>query len=742
MSNPYSSGSPGVPGSMPAGTSGLMPRRSSYASVVSGAAPANAQHYPPPTRSGAFSYLMNHPDHDSSQHTSGYPSGYHSRYYEADYSMNTSFHGRSGSLGRGGQLPSFSSAFGALASGYGYGSSSGVHAEQFFIPSYLKGSKYIQALEDAHKSRVIAHKDGMSSSASQPGSLSTSASSINLHAKMAPSHRGMTYDLIEKAPPVEETVLAPLPSKWNVNDKNSSLEVLSDGQEVKFVGTKSTTERDHEACAIRSDHPMPSQAGIYYYEVTIISRRREESSIGIGFSGRGVALSRLPGWEPDSWAYHGDDGHSFCCQSSGKHYGPPFTAGDIIGCGVNFNTGYAFFTKNGDFLGTAFREIKGKLFPSIGMKKSGEHIRVNFGQSPFVFDIDGMMAASNSYYHDIITFSTFILSSLPMFLTADDHDSWASDLAARRAIYIPEDQKLGIRHQVGMTSTSQLAPPLNETELIQSLVLQFLTHDGYVETARAFAEEIHSEKAALNLDPNSVINGIDVKEDGDAGHRQRIRAYILNGDIEKAHQYTDQVYPEVLQNNESAYFRLRCRRFIEMIRRGAEMQHPAPANGVKTSNGYNGDFYDDAVNQDMEIDDHHSNGQWDNPDKMDTEESSSLTYSQLLEETINYGKEIQAEFKNDPCQEVQQALSDAFALLAYADPFNEEKVSHLLDPKERVVLAEEINSAILRKSSSAALEKLYQQTSVLLEDLRADGGPGAFVNIDDYMQPTREFSGR
>jgi hypothetical protein len=44
--------------------------------------------------------------------------------------------------------------------------------------------------------------------------------------------------------------------------------------------------------------------------------------------------------------------------------------------------------------GTAFREIKGKLFPSVGMKKPGEHIRVNFGQSPFVFDIDGMMAAS------------------------------------------------------------------------------------------------------------------------------------------------------------------------------------------------------------------------------------------------------------------------------------------------------------------------------------------------------------
>jgi hypothetical protein len=31
------------------------------------------------------------------------------------------------------------------------------------------------------------------------------------------------------------------------------------------------------------------------------------------------------------------------------------------------------------------------------MKKAGEHIRVNFGQSPFVFDIDGMMSASNTY---------------------------------------------------------------------------------------------------------------------------------------------------------------------------------------------------------------------------------------------------------------------------------------------------------------------------------------------------------
>ena len=82
-----------------------------------------------------------------------------------------------------------------------------------------------------------------------------------------------------------------------------------------------------------------------------ISYTIHRSSIGIGFSTKTVPLSRLPGWEPESWAYHGDDGKSYCCQLSGKIYGPPFTAGDIIGCGVNFRTGSAFFTKNGDPLG-------------------------------------------------------------------------------------------------------------------------------------------------------------------------------------------------------------------------------------------------------------------------------------------------------------------------------------------------------------------------------------------------------
>ncbi|KFY06292.1 hypothetical protein V491_08728, partial [Pseudogymnoascus sp. VKM F-3775] len=225
---------------------------------------------------------------------------------------------------------------------------------------------------------------------------------------------------------------------------------------------------------------MPVQSGIYYFEVKIVSRKVEDSSIAIGFSTKDVPLSRPPGWEPHSWAYHGDDGHSYCCQSSGKSYGPTFSTDDVIGCGVNFHTGCAFFTKNGDHLGTAFREVKGKLFPSVGMMKPGEHVWVNFGQSPFVFDIDSMILAK---------------------------------------IWVQKEKK-AIEEQVAATSTANLAPPLDETSLIQSLVLQYLAHDGYVETAKAFSEEVRSEKQALNIGNKEEVKGFEFHDDGDASQRQ------------------------------------------------------------------------------------------------------------------------------------------------------------------------------------------------------------------------------
>lgn len=52
-------------------------------------------------------------------------------------------------------------------------------------------------------------------------------------------------------------------------------------------------------------------------------------------------------------------------------------------------------------------------------------------------------------------------------------------------------------------------------------VLQYLSHDDYVETAKAFAQEVHAEREALDLNRQATTGAFDyVKEDEDAINRQ------------------------------------------------------------------------------------------------------------------------------------------------------------------------------------------------------------------------------
>jgi len=134
-------------------------------------------------------------------------------------------------------------------------------------------------------------------------------------------------------------------------------------------------------------------------------------------------------------------------------------------------------------------------------------------------------------------------------------------------------------------------------------------------------------------------------------------------------------------------------------------QQQYTGNGHNNNN--NSDWYDEAMTSSMELDDQtppsysHKSDQQENGksehqgQQRPTVDYSSVAYQQLLAETLAYGQDLQAEFKNDPRREVGKALKDAFALVAYPDPWNAEGVSHLLDKGGRTAVAEELNGAIL-----------------------------------------------
>ncbi|KAL4917093.1 hypothetical protein BDW62DRAFT_211450 [Aspergillus aurantiobrunneus] len=640
-----------------------IPRRSSYASVLSGTAALPSQN-----TSGPFSQLNS---------TSSYPppfypdarSSRHSAAVDADMQMNSSWRSSPGD-----SLPPYSRKFASFPAYDPFFQNIGPFSETLpssFTPSYLLNSRYISRLDAARRAKPASQRDAASTSSAQ-GNLP----------RIAPSYRGMTYDIIDREPVGDDDDHPmPLPSRWNDSDKYHGLELPNDGLEIRYTGP--VHKQDHEAASVRADHPMPPQCGIYYFEITIHSKPKE-GMIGIGFSNNKASVERLPGWEQESWAYHGDDGKSFFGenQGQGRPYGPTFGVKDTVGCGVNFSTGCAFFTKNGVFLGNAFRELRNlKVYPSVGVKKNPPvHLSVNFGQHHFVYDIDGMV----------------------------------------------KKEKASIRSEISLTSIANIQPPLDETAFLQELVAQFLAHDGYVETARSFAEEVAAESAALENGRQAQLKKYEVEEDIEAINRQKIRAAILEGDIDKALKYTNAYYANVLQQYPHIHFKLRCRKFLEMMRRSTELS-PSAKKG-KATNG----FSDSAVfDGEMELDEQMQDRDGWEADGMDMEESETATKSnQRLTDAVQYGQQLRIDYPNDENGGDKKMLDDIFSLVAYPDP-KRSVHGHYLDPAGRIAVAEELNSAILvslGKSSSAALERLYQQTEVLVNEISEEGGAGAFIN--------------
>lgn len=100
-------------------------------------------------------------------------------------------------------------------------------------------------------------------------------------------------------------------------------------------------------------------------------------------------------------------------------FGPFYTTGDVIGCGINFHTHQIFYTKNGKligarfvaaspgvvslqsrcecpqdwfvlivvFAGVAFSDVNRRLLPTVSLHSPGETVKFNFGAEPFQFDL-------------------------------------------------------------------------------------------------------------------------------------------------------------------------------------------------------------------------------------------------------------------------------------------------------------------------------------------------------------------
>lgn len=190
--------------------------------------------------------------------------------------------------GRTDPLPGMTAAAGSSSSSIGGGSGGG-SSYSFPRPSYLRGSHFLARLEQQERQRALAQRETNGTGLHAPAANGAGGPHLGQGGGKPPgnpSYLGIARDVVERTPShefgggagEEEAVVDPLPTRWGPakEDRAAGLEVLGDGLEVKYTGSRSASERDHEACAVRADRHMPLQCGLYYFEVTILSRKHTE----------------------------------------------------------------------------------------------------------------------------------------------------------------------------------------------------------------------------------------------------------------------------------------------------------------------------------------------------------------------------------------------------------------------------------------------------------------------------------
>lgn len=268
----------------------------------------------------------------------------------------------------------------------------------------------------------------------------------------------------------------------------------------------------HDVGIVKANFPAPLKRLLYYFEI-YVKNAGAKGQIAIGFTTSAFKLRRQPGWEANSYGYHGDDGLLYRGHGKGETFGPTYTTGDTVGGGINYASQEFFFTKNGVLVGSVYKDVKDAVFPTVAVHSQNEEVTVNFGKDPFMFDIKAYEAEQRAKQQ----------------MKIDN-------------ITITQDASYGI-------------------------VRSYLQHYGYEETLKLFDV---ADKSTMPPIPLVSENGFNEDESMYAlAQRKVLRQLIKSGKIDDTFITLRNWYPQMVQDDTSIIcFLLHCQKYIELVRDG------------------------------------------------------------------------------------------------------------------------------------------------------------------------------
>jgi hypothetical protein len=246
----------------------------------------------------------------------------------------------------------------------------------------------------------LAHVSMARCDLSDHGLLETLLPNVNLHNRdYFPSLRTLdvrqvarvtytsVYKLINSKKPSERLLHTSVPS-FMEKEKRAGCELTEGGCCIIW--------KQDEPSMVRSNAIIPTLLEpLFYFELHVV-HQGIDGAIGVGLAPRGHSLMGMPGWNMQSFGYHGDDGAAFSGdgQGRGKKFGPNWGTGDTVGLGVKRRDGERarahdiFATKNGVFLGVLFRDVLlDDYYAVVGSMSIDAKLRVVFDKEKFRFDL-------------------------------------------------------------------------------------------------------------------------------------------------------------------------------------------------------------------------------------------------------------------------------------------------------------------------------------------------------------------
>lgn len=367
----------------------------------------------------------------------------------------------------------------------------------------------------------------------------------------------------------------------------------------------------------------------------------------------------------------------------------------------------------------------GDIYPAIGLCHIGESIKANFGQEPFKYDIE-------DHVHQQRNQTWAKIQSFPL--------KWPSE-------HKPNEGTGPVPLSV---SDESIKIPINE------LVLTYLSHHGYARTARAFEASCNirggvqtspsptpattsstlTEDYGMVTDETSTAISPSHKSSRTAATDDiEIRTHIVQsvtvGDIDTALTETRAYFPLVLEAGAGIMlFKLRCRKFVELVLEAAELKKkmraeecgmtigPAIYDDAQNSNGTK--FFADGMDMDVDDEEHLETGMRNltngnasssrieipaaigrkpspsNSVPVNLAAEAAIQYGAALEKAVIYGQELETDYKHR--SEVRAIFKRTSVIMAYYDPLEAGgDAAAVAGQSARVALATELNQAILRK---------------------------------------------